>query len=66
MLHATACLWLPLMLVLVAADDLEVFQASETERLLQKKSEILQRADVADRLETIQKRDEYLRINEEI
>lgn len=54
------------MLALVATDDLDAFKVSETKRVLQKKAEILRDPAVADKLETIQKRDEYLRINQEI
>jgi len=63
---AAACLWLLVMYVLVATDDFEGFRFGEKKRLVQKKSQIPQHTVKESKLETIQKWEKYLRINEEM
>jgi hypothetical protein len=66
MFHAATCLRLLSALVLVANDNLQAFEASKTTRLRRKSAEIWNNADVADQVETILKRNECPRINEEM
>jgi hypothetical protein len=66
MVPAASCVWLLLIHVLVATDDSESFRSGERKRLVQKKAQNPQDADMVHESATIQQGDERLHISEKM